>query len=70
MKKQFYMICVILLTSAAGLLTGCAATGATQEEVHRRHVDTWSTQKLQLQDDIDAWLMIDRPPRTSRAYIR
>ncbi len=71
MKKQgFTMIMFVLLVAVTILATGCAAPGLTKDEVHRRHVDTWDTRKLQLQDDIDAWLMIDRPSRLSRMYVR
>ncbi len=71
MKKQVFPFIMLLVLVAVSLLaTGCAAPGLTQEEVHRRHVDTWSTQMLQLQDSVDAWLMIDRPPRTSPMYVR
>ncbi|MHC4551966.1 MAG: hypothetical protein ACYSUT_04255 [Planctomycetota bacterium] len=71
MKKQlFSMICLMLLVAISILATGCAAPGQTKAEVQRRHVDTWSTQQLQFQDAVDAWLMIDRPPRNSWAYVR
>lgn len=71
MKKQsFTMMMIVLLAAVTILATGCAAPGLTKDEVHRRHVDTWDTRKLQLQDDIDAWLMIDRPSRLSRMYVR
>ena len=71
MKKQlFSMICLLVLVAVSILATGCAAPGLTKNEVHRRHVDSVSVQQLQFQDAVDAWLMIDRPSRSSRMYVR
>ena len=71
MKKQAFVITMLLVLVAVSLLsTGCAAPGMTKEQVHRRHVDALDTQMLELQESIDAWLMLDRPPRTTRYYVR
>lgn len=71
MKKQlFSMFFLLLLVAISVLATGCAAPGLTKSEVHQRHVDTVSVQQLQFQDAVDAWLMIDRPSRASRMYVR
>ena len=71
MKKQVFPFIMLLVLVAVSLLaTGCAAPGMTPNEVHRRHVDTWSIQKLQFQDSVDAFLLIDRPGRLSPMYVR
>jgi hypothetical protein len=57
---------VFLLT-----LVGCAGSpGMTAREVHREHVNTVSTNWLMLQEDIDEFLLIDRPSRLGTAINR
>lgn len=69
-KRVLPLIMLVLLVAVSMLASGCAAPGLTKDQVHRRHVDTWNTQMLQFQDSVDAWLMIDRPPRLSPMYVR
>lgn len=57
------LLAAVIVTSFG--ITGCAAPGRTKEQVHRDHVSTFSMDMLQLQDDIDTVLMIDRPNRLS-----
>ena len=64
------VLCLFLLSVVASCLVGCGATGLTSGEVHRRHVDSMKTSMLQMQDDIDAILMIDRPSRLSDKIVR
>ena len=65
------VLCLILLSMVVSCFTGCGgAPGMTARQVHRRHVDVMKTDMLQLQDDIDAILMIDRPSRLSRYITR
>ena len=61
-----------LLTVLIGALAGCAAgtPGETAEEVHTRHVGIIKTNWLEMQDDIDAVLMLDKPSRLSDKLIR
>ena len=61
---------LIVLLAVTVLATGCAAPGLTKEGVHRRHVETFRNDVWQLQDDIDAILMIDRPSRLSPMMVR
>ena len=65
-----YLLCLCIIALIASFLVGCSAPGLTSEEVHRRHVDTWKTQMLQMQDDVDDFWMIDRPSRLSDKYTR
>jgi hypothetical protein len=58
----------LLLASIGLTLTfaGCAGSpGKTSQEVHRQHVNYINTNWLMLQQDIDEFLMIDRPSRLS-----
>ena len=65
------ILCLLLLSVVVSCLAGCGgAPGLTSKDVHRRHVDVVKTDMLQLQDDIDAILMIDRPSRLSEKLTR
>jgi hypothetical protein len=47
-------------------VVGCAGSpGMTSQEVHRQHMNYVNTNWLMLQQDIDQFLMIDRPSRLS-----
>jgi hypothetical protein len=52
------------------VLTGCGAPGETWAEVNRRHHRVITTDMLQLQSDLDAWLLLDRPSRSSQFMVR
>jgi len=53
------------------LLAGCAGSpGRTSSEIDRRHQRYIQTNWLQMQDDIDDVLMIDRPSRLSEMFVR
>jgi len=52
-------------------LTGCMGTpGETKEEVHTRHMGVFKENWLEMQDDIDAVMMLDKPSRLSDKLIR
>jgi len=72
---------VLLLTTATIILTGLtgcasgktyglAAPGLTKEEINQRHLERIRTDTWQIQDDIDAIFMFDRPGRMNRLIIR
>ena len=68
----------LLLLAVIVALTGCtngkavglAAPGLTKEEVNQRHVEAIRTDWWQLQDDIDAVFLFDRPGRMHRLSVR
>ncbi len=78
MKNRIIAQCLtaaLWLCVLAGLIavnTGCFAgsPGETTSEVHRRHMRVINTQKQQIQDDIDAVLLLDRPSRLTAIPIR
>ena len=72
MRKRLFspVILVILLATVSILSTGCAAPGLTRNEVHRRHINVINNDLLQMQEDIDAVLWIDRPKRLSSMMVR
>ena len=59
-----------LLMCLGLLMGGCKAPGMTRQQVHMRHVDAIEQNWLQMQDDIDAVFLIDRPSRMSRMMVR
>ena len=72
---------VIMLIAAFAMLvalTGCSSTprltwgapGMTSQEVDRRHYEAIQTDLWQLQDDIDAFFLFDRPGRLNRLSVR
>jgi len=66
-------LCLCLLTALIGALSGCGCAGTpgeTAEEVHTRHVGIMKTNCLEMQDDIDAVLMLDKPSRLSDKLVR
>ena len=69
LRVVFYVLvlCAVLLS-----VTGCnmGAPGMTSQEVHRRHIDSINTNKLLWQDEIDAWLLLDRPSRLGSRLVR
>ena len=78
--RQTIMTVLLLVTAAVILtgLTGCtsgktyglAAPGLTKEQVNQRHLEAIQTDNWQLQDDIDAFFLFDRPGRMSRLIVR
>lgn len=63
---RFSIICVTALC-----FSGCfKAAGETTSEVHQRHMRVINTSRRQMQDDIDALLLMDRPSRLSDKVIR
>lgn len=61
----------LLLLVAMITLSGClSAPGLTSGQVHERHVEAIRTDLWQLQDDIDAFFLFDRPGRMHRLVVR
>ena len=76
MKKQIVLF--VLLVSIFVTLTGCSsapsmtwgAPGLTSKQVDQRHYEAIQTDLWQLQDDIDAFFLFDRPGRMNRLTVR
>jgi hypothetical protein len=72
------MVFSVLLLAAIVALTGCSngvaigldAPGLTKQQVNQRHVEAIKTDLWQLQDDIDAFFLFDRPGRMHRLAVR
>ena len=74
------VVILVLLTAAVLLsitLTGCGgpkmtwgAPGLTSQQVNQRHYETIQVGLWELQDDIDAFWMFDRPGRMNRLSVR
>jgi predicted small secreted protein len=79
MKKQtmFALLTAAVILVSMGL-TGCSSgkvaglsgPGLTKEQVNQRHYEAVQTDLWQLQDDIDAFFLIDRPGRMHRMVVR
>ncbi|MDH4203112.1 MAG: hypothetical protein OEV87_09475 [Phycisphaerae bacterium] len=65
---------IVILTGVTGCsfgkTYGLAAPGLTKEEVNQRHLEAIRTDNWQLQDDIDAFFLFDRPGRMHRLIVR
>lgn len=76
-KIMTLLLLVTMVVVMAGL-TGCKsehvygldAPGLTRHEVNQRHYGAIRTDLWQLQDDIDAFFLFDRPGRMHRMTIR
>jgi hypothetical protein len=50
-------------------LSGCMGSpGKTSREIHRDHINHFTTNWLMLQKDVDEFLMVDRPSRLSDSF--
>lgn len=67
-------VVIVVLTGLTGCTSGktygLAAPGLTKEEVNQRHLDAIHNDLWQLQDDIDAVFLFDRPSRINRLTVR
>lgn len=64
------VLCACLLVSITVALLGCAGSGQTAAEVHRKHIDVVRTNAWEMQDDLDTLFMLDQPSRLSDRYVR
>jgi len=64
------ILCFCLFAALIVSLTACSSPGETAREVHTRHVGVVKTNWLEMQDDIDAVMMLDKPSRLSDKLIR
>ena len=60
----------VLAVAAGASLSGCAAPGRTAAEVNQRHRTTIQNDLWQVQDDVDAVFLLDRPSRLSDKMVR
>ena len=71
MVRFLFMTCCFLLGCAILLnLCGCSSPGETRTEVNERHMRVIKTQNRQIQDDMDAVLLLDRPSKLSDKITR
>jgi hypothetical protein len=70
MQKIYYLLVFVLAITTGLVLSGCKARGLTKEEVHRRHYDTIQNNMWQVQDDVDAVFLLDKPSRLSEQMVR
>ena len=69
-KNNVLMLVCVLAVVAGAFLSGCKAPGLTRDEVDRRHHDTIQNNWWQVQDDVDAVFLLDRPGRISDKMVR
>ena len=71
-KTDITRITVLLcaLFAVATLLGGCQAPGETRIEIYQRHSVIVKTQKKQIQNDMDAVLLLNKSSRLSDKYVR
>jgi ABC-type long-subunit fatty acid transport system fused permease/ATPase subunit len=63
-------IFVALTGCSSGKAVGMSAPGLTKEQVNQRHYEAIRVDRWQLQDDIDAVFLFDRPGRMHRLTVR
>jgi len=67
--KGFGIILIVLC--AIGLsLAGCSSPGETSDEINVRHQRVLRNDLQQIQDDVDAVFMLDKPSRISDKPVR
>jgi len=59
-----------VLVIVAACLIGCAASGEDVSAVKRRHQHIIWNNSQQIQSDVDAYLMLDKPSKLSDRIIR
>ena len=65
------MLCFCVLCVTALYLSGCMrSAGETKSQVHQRRMRVIDTSKRQMQDDIDATFLLDKPSRLNDKVIR
>lgn len=70
-KYSMTIFCFCIICATALCFSGCfKATGETTSEVHQRHMRVINTQRRQMQNDIDSFLLLDKPSRLSDKVIR
>jgi len=79
MKNKVVFTLLLAATAIVSVvLTGCSSappmmwggTGVTSSEINQYHYEAIQTDLWQLQDDIDAFFLFDRPGRMNRLSIR
>ena len=64
-----FRFCILFVTVLC--LSGCMrGAGETKSQVHQKHMRVIDTSKRQLQDDVDALLLLDKPSRLNDKVIR
>lgn len=62
--KRITLLCLgTLLCALVFYLSGCSQPGETTAEGHRKHLRTLSLNRQEMEQDIDRFLLLDRPSR-------
>ena len=70
-KCSRVMFCFCILCVTALCLSGCfKGTGETTSQIHQKHMRVINTSRRQMQDDIDAVLLLDKPSKLNDKVIR
>ena len=64
------ILCLCVVAVILPCLVGCQGPGETRAEIDRRHNRIIKTGWLELQDDMDAIFLFDRPTRLSDKFVR
>lgn len=67
MYSGILFVVLTLVMTASGCMNGA---GETKAEIARRHDHVLKTNMLLVQEDVDAILMLDRPSRNTRKFVR
>ena len=67
------ILCLCVVAMMIPCLVGCnvgPSAGETKAEIDRRHHRVHETGWLEVQDDLDAMLLLDRPTRLTDKFVR
>ena len=68
-SRVMFRFCILCVTALC--LSGCfRGAGETTSQIHQRHMRVIDTSRRQMQDDIDATLLLDKPSKLSDKVIR
>jgi len=67
LSRLIFCLCILIVVVC---ISGCAAPGESRAEVHQRHIGIVNVQKQQIQNDWDAFLLLNKSSRLSDMYVR
>ncbi len=70
MKLFSYILLSLLLVVSLFQITGCAGQGQTAAEARRQRIRTYDADIKALHDDLEAFMLVDRPSRLTDKVVR
>jgi len=68
-SREIFRFCILCVTALC--FSGCfKGPGETKSQVHQKHMRVINTSRRQIQDDIDSFLLLDKPSKLNDKVIR